>query len=168
MSNISRIHQYLDRFFQYKSAPPHLKNLQLFKFSCFQAVRNSLSFNLSTHRSAIETEHNSTWKKFPHTLALCRFTFCSSSGRGGIGYGYFLLEAMDPVDEEGDLAGDKVLRRWEHMTYILRNCLTSFQRPEKWVQNKPSDFYFHRPLLQRWNYWDALCQWHWNAGILPS
>lgn len=43
-----------------------------------------------------------------HSLALCRFTFFSSSGSGGIGYGYFLLEAIDPVDEEGDLAGDRV------------------------------------------------------------
>lgn len=49
--------------------------------------------------------------QFPRTLALCRFTFFSSSGSGGIGYGYFLLEAIDPVDEEGDLAGDRVLRR---------------------------------------------------------
>jgi len=45
-----------------------------------------------------------------HSLALCRFTFFSSSGSGGIGYGYFLLEAIDPVDEEGDLAGDRVLK----------------------------------------------------------
>ncbi|KAG9329388.1 hypothetical protein JZ751_015690 [Albula glossodonta] len=30
---------------------------------------------------------------------------------GGIGYGYLRLEAMDPVDEVGDLAGDSVLGR---------------------------------------------------------
>lgn len=53
------------------------------------------------------------------TLALCRFTVLSSSGSGGIGYGYFLLEAIDPVDEEGDLAGDRVLRCREYKKYIL-------------------------------------------------
>lgn len=31
-------------------------------------------------------------------------------GSGGIGQGYFLLEVIDLVDEEGDLVGDKVLR----------------------------------------------------------
>lgn len=43
-----------------------------------------------------------------HSLALCRPAVFPSSGSGGIGYGYFLLEAIDPVDEEGDLAGDRV------------------------------------------------------------
>lgn len=43
------------------------------------------------------------------TRALCLLGFFSSSGSGGSGYGYFLLEAMDPVDEDGDLAGDSVL-----------------------------------------------------------
>lgn len=28
-----------------------------------------------------------------------------------MGYGYFLLDAIDPVEEVGDLAGDSVLRR---------------------------------------------------------
>lgn len=28
-----------------------------------------------------------------------------------MGYGYLLLDAMEPVDEVGDLAGDSVLRR---------------------------------------------------------
>lgn len=28
-----------------------------------------------------------------------------------MGYGYLLLDAIDPVDEVGDLAGDSVLRR---------------------------------------------------------
>lgn len=28
-----------------------------------------------------------------------------------MGYGYLLLDAMDPVEEVGDLAGDSVLRR---------------------------------------------------------
>lgn len=45
-----------------------------------------------------------------HSLALCLLAFFSSSGSGGIGYGYFLLEAIDPVDEDGDFAGDSVLK----------------------------------------------------------
>lgn len=28
-----------------------------------------------------------------------------------MGYGYLLLDAIDPVDEVGDLAGDSVLRK---------------------------------------------------------
>lgn len=44
-------------------------------------------------------------------LALCLLAFLWSSGRGGMGYGYLLLDAIDPVDEVGDLAGDRVLRR---------------------------------------------------------
>lgn len=28
-----------------------------------------------------------------------------------MGYGYLLLDAIDPVEEVGDLAGDSVLRR---------------------------------------------------------
>lgn len=44
-------------------------------------------------------------------LALCLLAFLWSSGRGGMGYGYLLLDAIDPVDEVGDLAGDSVLRR---------------------------------------------------------
>lgn len=44
------------------------------------------------------------------TRALCLLGFFSSSGSGGIGYGYFLLEAMEPVDDDGDLAGDNVLK----------------------------------------------------------
>lgn len=50
-------------------------------------------------------------------LALCLLAFLSSSGRGGMGYGYLLLDAIDPVDEVGDLAGDSVLRRTK-----LRKC----------------------------------------------
>lgn len=42
-------------------------------------------------------------------LALCLLAFLWSSGSGGIGYGYLLLDAIDPVDEVGDLAGDSVL-----------------------------------------------------------
>lgn len=44
------------------------------------------------------------------TLALCLLAFLWSSGSGGMGYGYLLLDAMDPVDEVGDLAGDSVLK----------------------------------------------------------
>lgn len=44
-------------------------------------------------------------------LALCLLAFLSSSGRGGMGYGYLLLDAIDPVEEVGDLAGDSVLKR---------------------------------------------------------
>lgn len=44
-------------------------------------------------------------------LALCLLAFLWSSGRGGIGYGYLLLDAIDPVEEVGDLAGDSVLRK---------------------------------------------------------
>lgn len=43
-----------------------------------------------------------------HSLALCLLAFLWSSGRGGMGYGYLLLDAMDPVEEVGDLAGDNV------------------------------------------------------------
>lgn len=42
------------------------------------------------------------------SLALCLLAFLWSSGSGGIGYGYLLLDAMDPVEEVGDLAGDSV------------------------------------------------------------
>lgn len=42
-------------------------------------------------------------------LALCLLVFFWSSGSGGIGYGYLLLEAMEPVEEVGDLAGESVL-----------------------------------------------------------
>lgn len=43
-----------------------------------------------------------------HSLALCLLAFLCSSGRGGMGYGYLLLDAIDPVEEVGDLAGDSV------------------------------------------------------------
>lgn len=43
-------------------------------------------------------------------LALCLLAFLSSSGRGGMGYGYLLLDAIDPVEEVGDLTGDSVLK----------------------------------------------------------
>lgn len=44
-------------------------------------------------------------------LALCLLAFLWSSGRGGMGYGYLLLDAIDPVEEVGDFAGDSVLRK---------------------------------------------------------
>lgn len=50
-----------------------------------------------------------TKEKVKHTLALALWAFFSSSGSGGMGYGYFLLEAMEPVDDEGDFAGERVL-----------------------------------------------------------
>lgn len=50
-------------------------------------------------------------------LALCLLAFLSSSGRGGMGYGYLLLDAIDPVEEVGDLAGDSVLRRTGKIEY---------------------------------------------------
>lgn len=34
-----------------------------------------------------------------------------------MGYGYFLLDAIDPVDEVGDLAGDSVLRKKRKSNY---------------------------------------------------
>lgn len=40
-----------------------------------------------------------------------------------MGYGYLLLDAIDPVEEVGDLAGDSVLRRTGKLTkcYSLRS-----------------------------------------------
>lgn len=54
------------------------------------------------------------------TLALCLLAFLSSSGRGGMGQGYLRLEAMEPVEEVGDLAGDSVLREQRDVTLVLQ------------------------------------------------
>lgn len=54
-----------------------------------------------------------------HSLALGLLAFFSSSGSGGIGYGYFLLEAIDPVEEDGDFAGDRVSVELDRGLYFL-------------------------------------------------
>ncbi len=61
-------------------------------------------------------------------LALCLLAFLWSSGRGGMGYGYLLLDAIDPVEEVGDLAGDSVLRKRESdIIKISPQVLVSFR-----------------------------------------
>lgn len=45
-----------------------------------------------------------------------------------MGYGYLLLDAIDPVEEVGDLAGDSVLRKRESdIIKISPQVLVSFR-----------------------------------------
>lgn len=63
--------------------------------------------------SLVQRGQDSCYIEVSHNLALCLLAFLWSSGRGGIGYGYLLLDAIDPVEEVGDLAGDSVSVEFE-------------------------------------------------------